>query len=150
MQTDQISPSHSGYFPNARQRNLPAANNFETALQEELGKDSSLVIRLSAGEIMTRYDVNDATPQEMADLSKELYDNGIINMKEHMLLSFQPELSPQYTRIYGKKPDLTQDKNFIDLWENKLESQKKLNQPQEHIQITQKILEILKALDKVG
>lgn len=68
----------------------------------------SLTTRLDATlEIAKQYDVQLISPRDMADMSQKLYENGSISFKQHSLISFQPEFSPQYEAVYGKisEPD---------------------------------------------
>lgn len=119
------------------------SKNSDTVEISEKGKSIS-----SAKGIMSRYDINNISPREMSNMSLELHLEGVISFEEHALMSFQPELNQeQYNKITGNhaNPDISRD--FIDEWENKLETQKKSGAPQEFIKKAEDILALLKNLN---
>ncbi len=77
-------------------------------------------------EIAQKYNVRNMSPREMASMSIELYQSGAISFQDHALLSFQPELSPQFDNIspetYGKA-DTPRD--FIIQWHSQLKIHEK-------------------------
>ncbi|MBI3525876.1 MAG: hypothetical protein HY066_15390 [Betaproteobacteria bacterium] len=78
-------------------------------------------------DVAKKYAVRDMSPQEMAAMSQELYQSGAITFQDHALLSFQPELSPQFDKtLLGApgKPDAPKD--FIAQWETQLQMHEKM------------------------
>lgn len=81
---------------------------------------------LSLAGVSRKYDVRNVSPREMAAMSQELYQGGAISFQDHALLSFQPELSPEFNKIFpGRpgKPDTPRD--FIAQWETQLQTDEK-------------------------
>lgn len=98
-------------------------------------------------EIMARYNIQDASPKEIATMSLELFDNEVISFEEHAMLSFQPELnSEQYQEIFGKvaEPDVARD--FISEWQSKLNEQRSSGTPLEFSKKTQEMIHLLNNL----
>lgn len=101
-------------------------------------------------DIAAEYDVRNISPRDMAAMSLSLYESGHISFKTHALLSFQPELHPEYDATLGKisgvpaQPDEKRD--FIQVWEKKLESQKRYAAPAEQIKNTEEVLNLLRNL----
>ena len=54
-----------------------------------------------AKSLATRYDVRNISPREMAAISSDLYQEGKITFQQQALLSFQPELHPEYNATLG-------------------------------------------------
>ncbi len=77
-------------------------------------------------KIAQKYNVRNMSPREMASMSLGLYQSGAISFQDHALLSFQPELGPQFDNIspetYGKA-DTPRD--FIAQWESQLKIHEK-------------------------
>ncbi|HEY3373639.1 MAG TPA: hypothetical protein VGK02_01055 [Candidatus Aquicultor sp.] len=106
--------------------------------------------------IAVKYDVRNISPRQMANMSRELYDAGLISLKEHALLSFQISLNTeQMARIsaamkaQGKTvnipgPDTPVD--FIADWNKKLELQKQTGANPEFIKNTERIINILETI----
>jgi hypothetical protein len=82
---------------------------------------------LSLSDIAKKYDVENISPEEMAQMSQELYDNNHISLKTHALLSFQPELG-DFDAILAQKTGTSssslsnQRRNFLQEWEDRLQS----------------------------
>jgi len=62
-------------------------------------------------------------------MSQELYQSGAITFQDHALLSFQPELSPEFNKMlpgpFGK-PDAPRD--FIAQWEAQLRAHEEMGE----------------------
>lgn len=81
----------------------------------------------SLSDVASQYDVRGMSPQDMAAMSQTLYDSGAISFQDHALLSFQPELSPQFGKMAPSasgNPDTPRD--FIAQWEAQLQIHDKL------------------------
>ena len=71
-------------------------------------------------EIATDYNVKMISSRQMVALSFDLYTAGYIDKEQHLLLSFQPELQPNFDDTIGalinenSAPD--KQKDFIELW----------------------------------
>jgi len=81
----------------ARKSHASAAENREARLRAARQRSPYAAALL----IMQEFDVQNISPREMKALSEKLHDAGIINHKEHGMLSFQPELSPQFEARTG-------------------------------------------------
>ena len=97
--------------------------------------------------ISKQYDVTSISPVEMAKMSQQLFDTGNINLKQHSMLSFQPEMNPVYNTTIGKMTNKVgqpnEPKNFLGEWESRLVDQLNQNVPNEVIQNTKEIVSIL-------
>ena len=77
-------------------------------------------------KIMTDYDLTDMSSQDMKKMSQALFDAGIISREDCQLLSFPPELQPEYHMDLAAEDSgqsVTQGrKNFIDFWRRKVQN----------------------------
>lgn len=96
----------------------------------ETATTNSAVVNLgtaaSLADIAKKYDVRNMSPREMAAMSQELYQVGSISFQDHALLSFQPELGPEYSKTLTGcpgKPDTPRD--FMAQWNTQLKVHKK-------------------------
>lgn len=69
--------------------------------------------------IPTGYNVRQMTPRDMVRMSHELFEAGLISFKDHLQLSFQPDLAPEALPGSTLHPDAPRD--FIALWEARLD-----------------------------
>ncbi len=136
-------------------------NSNYTMTSKKNEKDESFSTQLTAASVSNNveiisniareYDVTNMTPREVSDMSKKLYENGSISFKQHALLSFQPDLDPNYNDTIGKRtntiaqPDTP--KNFLEKWRDKLEEQIKNGTPHDIIENTKEIVSILENLN---
>lgn len=101
----------------------------------------------TVSSIAQNYDVTNISPKEMAEMSQQLFDSGNITLKQHSMLSFQPELNPSYSSTIGKmtnkigQPDVP--RNFLGEWKDLLEHQIKNGYPEHIIQNTKEVVFIL-------
>lgn len=72
-----------------------------------------------ASTIRTGYDVRQMTPRDMVRMSHELFEAGLISFKDHLQLSFQPDLAPEARPGATLQPDAPRD--FIAEWEARLD-----------------------------
>ena len=103
------------------------------------------------GPIVPDVDVRNMSPREMAELSLDLYANGILNWEEHEMLSFQPELNPAFKDTVGAltgeiaEPDRNRD--YLELWEKRLDFERKYNpENQDSLLNTRQIVSVLRRL----
>ncbi|MFZ2854616.1 MAG: hypothetical protein WAZ34_10980 [Rhodocyclaceae bacterium] len=76
-----------------------------------------------------QYDVRNMSPRNMAALSQALYQDGAISFQDHALLSFQPELSPEFNKMLAGTPDNADaPKDFIAQWTTQLQVHESLGQ----------------------
>ena len=64
-------------------------------------------------DVAGRIDLRHASPLEMIDLSRTLYESGVISFEDHINLSFQPEVNADGDGA------ATEKKDFIALWQGK-------------------------------
>ncbi len=104
----------------------------------------------AASRIAANYDVRNISPREMAKMSLELYQSGVISFKDHSFLSFQPELNPEYDETIGRltgtvaRPDEPQD--FVAVWEGHLKDQETRGTDREMIEQTRRMLSLVQNL----
>lgn len=135
-----------------------AADQYQTAnLKRTQALSSTFSLdeakRTQLSNILSRYDITNCTPRQMADLSLELYEAGALNFRQHALLSFQPELGPQYDelcRSAGVSNTRNVPKNYIQVWEQRLADKKKENASPQMIKNTQEIVDILHELVRLS
>ena len=145
-----INSANTPYLQQIQQ----ARKKYKSALSSYSPRENSTSanVNLSSNSLkstLSNYDITNSTPAQMAALSQELYENGVISFQQHTFLSFQPELSPSYSEVFGKEPDLESGKNYIEVWENKLDLQQKYGAPSDQISQTEEILNILRSLDAI-
>lgn len=86
----------------------------------EIGKSKSVT------QFALQYDVRNMSPREMSAMSLELYQNGIISFRDHALLSFQPDLNPEFQEeLLGTRGNADSPKDFIAHWETQLKLHQK-------------------------
>ncbi|WP_321491860.1 hypothetical protein [uncultured Desulfobacter sp.] len=108
---------------------------------------------LSLSDIAKKYNVENISPEEMAQMSQELYDNNYISLKTHALLSFQPELGDfdailaQKTGTSSSSSSLSnQRRNFLQEWEDQLQTGIKAGLSQDEMAETKKVISLLENL----
>lgn len=138
--------------------NVEKLNNYEI-IDNKSGGSASIPITgdivstntRTVSDIARKYDVENVSPRDMANMSYELYDSGIISFKQHALLSFQPELSPYFNSTIGKLTNTTAQpdvpRNFLGEWKDRLEQESRDGLPKDMIKNTKEIVSILDNLD---
>ena len=106
-------------------------------------------------EIATDYNVKMISSRQMVALSFDLYAAGYIDKEQHLLLSFQAELQPNFDDTIGalineiSAPDKQRD--FIELWSERCVFEENYPGPDHKRTYRLKIiLNILTALDKMA
>jgi hypothetical protein len=82
---------------------------------------------MSLADVVRKYDVRNISPRDMAAMSLELYQSGAISFRDHALLSFQPELGPEFNKTLAGTtggPDAPRD--FIAQWDTQLQIHEKM------------------------
>jgi hypothetical protein len=76
------------------------------------------------GKISADTDPRNISPRHIANLSMDLYVEGVLSWEEHMSLSFQAELEPAFNRtvgaLIGRKAQPDRPRDFIAIWEKRL------------------------------
>jgi hypothetical protein len=130
------------------------SNPSRSITQNTSGKTQGDILHESISTVYSvaqKYDVKNISPNEMAQMSQELYDNNSISLKNHAFISFQPELNPSYNNTIGKfthstsQPDTA--RNFLDEWKQRLEDQLKGGVSSEIINNTKEVVSILDNLN---
>jgi len=127
-------------IPENNSREVFSADNF--SISDELR--GSPIWQKIAG----RFKVSNATPKDMLRLSQTLFDADIINIEDHILLSFQPELNPDdlsETKAFSHKR-----KDYIALWENKHEAAIRFGAGREELEGIYRIQSILKYVESLN
>ena len=106
-------------------------------------------------EIATDYNVKMISSRQMVALSFDLYTAGYIDKEQHLLLSFQAELQPNFDDTIGalinqnSAPDKQRD--FIELWLERCVFEQNYPDPDQKRTYRLKIiLNMLTALDKMA
>lgn len=96
-------------------------------------------------------DVRNLSPREIAELSLDLYANGILSWEEHAMLAFQPELNPAFNDTVGAltgetaEPDRSRD--YLDIWEKRLDFERRHNpENTDSLRNTRQIVQVLRRL----
>ncbi|WP_020588897.1 hypothetical protein [Desulfobacter curvatus] len=131
----------SSYSTNLTKQTRYVASSDTTSQQSETR---------SLSDIAKKYDVENISPEEMAQMSQELYDNNHISLKIHALLSFQPELG-DFDAILAQKTGTSslsnQRRNFLQEWEDRLQSKQDEGLA---IENTKKIVNLLQNLSALS
>lgn len=103
------------------------------------------------GEVIPKVDVRNMSPRQAADLSMDLYVAGILPWEEHAMLSFQPELHPDFERtigaLTGQKAEPDRPRDFVALWDDRLAFERKYNAADtKRIERTQRIVTVLRRI----
>ncbi len=98
-------------------------------------------------------DVRSMSPREIADISMELYANGVLTWDEYSMLAFQPELHPDYDKtvgaLTGEKADPDRQRDQLAEWENRLNFELKYNsQDEARVGRTKHIVAVLRQIDQ--
>jgi hypothetical protein len=146
MQIDPVSSSHNQVIAATRKTSQNNQGPAGGADLDVVDTDAAKQI----GEIAAEYDVRNISPRDMVELSESLYGAGHISFETHAMLSFQPELHPEYDSTLGRmsgspaRPDEARD--FIQVWEDMLEEKKDAAAPAEQIKLTEEVLNVLRNL----
>ncbi|MBC8158208.1 MAG: hypothetical protein H8E94_02640 [Alphaproteobacteria bacterium] len=93
--------------------------------------------RLALRRLIGDIDFRNASPRQMAETSMDLYVAGILPWEEYAMLAFQPELHPDYNRtigaLTGKKAEPDQARDFLAIWEERLQFDEKYNADQPRV-----------------
>lgn len=69
------------------------------------------------------------SPRAILALSQDLYAGGVLTWDEHVDLSFQADLHPDFARtigaLTGEKPRPDQPRDFVQEWERRLEFERR-------------------------
>ena len=110
---------------------------------------------ISLFEIAKEYNVKMISSSQIIALSFDLYTAGYIDQEQHLLLSFQAELQPNFRDTIGalihQNPTPNKQKNFITFWLEKCTFEKNYPGPdRQRIYRLNFILNMLTALDKMA
>ncbi|HDY64853.1 MAG TPA: hypothetical protein ENH84_01300 [Phycisphaerae bacterium] len=111
----------------------------------------ALELTAAAAEITGEYDVRDMTPQQMVEMTRRLHLAGVISLPEYAVLSFQPNLYPQFNyeaatyRLMQRHPQRRRD--FIAAWENHLEVIWHHHPDPPSLQLSEQIIELLRSFE---
>ena len=138
---------------------LPARWNGPIAWLLRRPEAAALVPDGAAGDVpvspsgpLRRRNLRHFTPREMSELSLDLYVGGLLGYEDYAMLTFQPELHPDYDATIGAltgvkaQPDRPRD--FIELWEDRLQFEL-AHAPENHLLIA-RIQHIVDLLHKVA
>lgn len=133
-------------------KSLPPPPQEKSTVTDELNKISTVgrAFATHGTSIMQQYNLRDITPRQMVDMSQQLHDNGLISLKEHAQLSFQPEINLEnYQQVMGSeaKPDLPRD--YISEWEERLSVQRSTGTPPAITKETERMVKLLDTLQSM-
>tara|TARA_B100000315_G_scaffold260069_1_gene319087 strand:- start:584 stop:1108 length:525 start_codon:yes stop_codon:yes gene_type:complete len=108
---------------------------------------------LSLGNIAKRYNLRSMSPRAMVELSNDLFSSGHLTKDQYELLSFQPELMPNFDvtigALTGEQADPDRPRDYTEIWRQRLAFESKYAENAERIIIrTQKILDLLETIEK--
>jgi len=108
----------------AEKKPAPAPEIAPEAVQEPAAKSLSPLAQL-----IGNFNARSATPRQVENLSTDLYAAGAITFEDHALLSFQPDLHPDFDRTIGAltgeqaHPDRPRD--FVNEWDERAAFQRR-------------------------
>ena len=110
---------------------------------------------ISFFEIANEYNVKMISSRQIIALSFDLYTAGYLDQEQHLLLSFQAELQPNFRDTIGalihQNPTPDKQRNFITFWLEKCMFEQNYPGPDsERIHRLNFILNMLAALDKMA
>lgn len=134
---------------------LPVLNYLEILSGEEPEPQGVVADALQMASevlaILREYNVRDLCPNELAELSRRLYDVGALGLGEYAVLSFQPHLWDEYegfTEVYRMlqdTPDIRRD--MISAWEDHVaELARSMSDPRT-FQLSNEVLHLLRSFE---
>ncbi len=106
----------------------------------------------TVAEIASKYQVRNATAKEMADMSEELFNAGIISQDEHQALSYNRDFHFDYFDFAEKYPDIdlqtAPKRDFIQIWKENHTSEVE-NRNLHKADTAERVVNILENLDLV-
>ena len=149
-----IAPSQAFVWETGQKDTEPSKYTEYTEQKPLFGSKSKRNI-ISFLEIAKYYNIKMISSRQMVTLSFDLYTAGYINKEQHLLLSFQAELQPNFDDTIGalinenSAPD--KQRNFIELWLERCVFEQNYPGPDHERAYRLKIiLNMLKALDKMA
>lgn len=104
----------------------------------------------TAARIASKYHIRNATAKEIAEMSGELFNEGIISLDEHQALSYNREFHFDYYDFSEKYPEMdlgeTPKRDFVQIWKDTLSSEKE-NHNFRKAETAEKIVNILENLE---
>lgn len=148
MFINKLNPIEANYkITNVSSTNVPLPRTPNNELVSDVVSSNIQTV----SNIAQHYDVTNISPKEMAEMSQQLFDSGNITLKQHSMLSFQPELNPSYNSTIGKMTDTIAQpdvpRNFLGEWKDLLEHQMNNGYPEHIIQNTKEVVSILDNLN---
>lgn len=120
--------------------------------QSFLNKTVHFETARTVAQIASKYQVRHSTAKEMAAMSEELYNAGIISQNEHQALSYNRELHFDYFDFAEKYPEMNLEeapkRDFIELWKETYSSEIESHNLKK-ADTAEKIVNILENLDLV-
>lgn len=103
----------------------PGPSRAVTTTGRGLAVEPAAVAVQAADAPFARFQVRAMTPGQMTDLSLELYVAGALTWDQHSLLSFQPELQPDFNRtigaLTGQWAEPNKPRDFVEHWNERLQ-----------------------------
>lgn len=91
------------------------------------------------------------SPRAIQALSQDLYAGGVLTWDEHVDLSFQADLHPDFARtigaLTGEKPRPDQPRDYVKEWERRLEFERRYFPEGEQRDRALHILSVLRRID---
>lgn len=113
--------------------------------------DSTRSDKISVSQVWNRaagkINVRAATPRQILDLSRALYDEGAISYDDHLNLSFQPEINSDLPR--ESQPFSHEAKDYLTLWKNREQNSVRFGGGRAEIEEIQRIQAILTYVDSL-
>ncbi len=91
------------------------------------------------------------SPRAVQALSQDLYAGGVLTWEEHVEMSFQADLHPDFTRtigaLTGEKPFPDSPRDFIKIWEHRVAFERRQSRKSPEHDCALHILGILRRID---
>lgn len=110
-------------------------------------EEDQVTVSQAWGQVAGQFDVRNATPRDIITLSKSLYEAQAITYDDHINLSFQPEDNADTPT--ESKPFSHDRKDYISVWQNKLDNVVRSGGDREQIEEHHRIQAILTYVDSL-
>jgi len=112
----------SSYSTKLTKQTSNVTSSEQTSNAASSNSNSQQTETLSLSDIAEKYDVENISPQEVVQLSRELYQNGYISLLTHGIISSQPEVGTDFEGILAQQTGAdTQTRNYLQEWKDQLE-----------------------------
>lgn len=136
---------HSGSAQSIKTAPYPAFTNTQSV--ESPSSITTISPQAQLANIRSRYDVTNMTEKDMGEMSKSLFDAGLIGSLEFAVMSFPFD---KVRENLGIEVDPAKKINYVEQYKNSLAMASQNNASQQELKIRNNILAVLDSLDSVA